>query len=461
MVDMSRKVIEMHKKTAKKYYFVGIGGSGMSSLAQVLSQRGDWVGGSDRNFDKNLNKRFFAKLQKQGIFLFPQKGSSIPHKLDFLVISTAIEKNNPEMLKATSLKIPVIHRAQLLSSLFNSSYGIGVAGTSGKSTVTGMVASVLDAFENYPTVINGGIIKQYISSACVGNAKQGNSNIMVSEIDESDGSIIHFSPEIGVITNISKDHKEMDELKKLFRTFASNTSGHLIVNADCPVLNMLKIKNALTFGLKSNSTIMAENVENHGKGARFQVGGTSFILNVPGIHNVYNALASIAVAHTLNIPRDIIKKGIASFRGIKRRLDLVGQKNRIIVIDDFAHNPDKIAASISALKHMGERVHIVFQPHGYGPTKFLMEELADVFSTALRPFDCLVCLNIFDAGGTASRTITSMDLLSKIKGPKSRTDAVNLIQKQAEPGDVVAVMGARDDTLSNLARNILRIIGRN
>jgi len=451
-------------ETMKRYYFVGIGGSGMSSLAQILRQHGNWVGGSDRCLDRNLNKRFFVKLQRHGISLFPQNENSMPEKIDFLVVSAAIEENNKQLKKARSLKVPAVHRAELLSRLFNSSCGIGIAGTSGKSTVTGMVASIMDAAGMDPTVINGGIIKQYVSRNLIGNAKSGRSDFLVSEVDESDGGIINFSPEIGVIMNISKDHKEISELKDLFQTFASNTSKYLILNGDCLESKKIKAKNAITFGLKSKSVVTADNVESYEKGTRFRVRGTSFLLKVPGVHNLYNALASIAVGIALDIPLDIIKRGIASFRGIKRRLDLVGRKNGIIVIDDFAHNPDKIKASIAALKLMGKRLFIIFQPHGYGPTRFLLKELGSAFSSALRPSDFLLCLDIYDAGGTAERTVTSMDLLNKVRGPnlfyvQERKEAIMIVKKIVRPGDVTAVMGARDDTLSTFARMILREIG--
>lgn len=435
----------------------------MSSLAQILRRQGNWVGGSDRSFDGNLNRRLFSKLQRQGILLFPQNETSISHKLDFLVVSSAIEKNNRELQKAKALKIPVLLRAELLANLFNASYGIGIAGTSGKSTVTGMVASILDASGSDPAVINGGIIKQYVSKNIVGNAKAGSSDIMVSEVDESDSSILYFFPQIGVITNISKDHKELDELKELFQTFASNTAKHLIVNGDCPTSGSIQSKGALTFGLGESCFIKAENVVTLEKGTRFDFKGLPFRLNVPGLHNLYNALASISVAVALNIPLKIIQKGLASFRGIKRRLDLVGRKNGIIVIDDFAHNPDKINASISYLKEMGKRLFIIFQPHGYGPTRFLLKELGLTFSSALRPSDFLLCLDIYDAGGTADRQITSLDLLGVVKGPrtvyvKSRKEAVGFVGQRVQNGDVIAVMGARDDTLSGFARKILREI---
>ncbi|MEI6125067.1 MAG: UDP-N-acetylmuramate--L-alanine ligase [Pseudomonadota bacterium] len=450
-------------ETIKKFYFSGIGGSGMSALAQVLRQRGHWVGGSDRSYDRKINLRFFRKLKQQGIVLFPQREDSLPVDIDCIVVSTAVEKSSGEIKKAASLGIAVLHRAQLLADLFNASCGIGIAGTSGKTTVTGMVASILEAAKKDPTVINGGIIKQYVSPELIGNAKNGSSDYLVSEVDESDGSIIHFQPEIGLITNISKDHKEMGELKELFRTFIANTAGQIIINGDCAESMMLKPRQAITFGLRSSCTVSAEQRESCGNGSSFMVQGTLFSLRVPGVHNVYNALAAIAAGLALSVPLRVMQKGLFSFKGIKRRLDLVGTKNGICVVDDFAHNPDKIAASISALKSMGKRMLVLFQPHGYGPTKFLLKELGCAFSSSLGPSDVLLCLKIYDAGGTADRSVTAMDLLHEVKGPRclyaqERSEALALLQGMVQPGDVIAVMGARDDTLSAFARRIFREI---
>lgn len=436
----------------------------MSSLAYILRKRGNWVGGSDRNYDRNLNRSFFSKLKKTGISLCSQNGNAITDEVDVLVVSSAIEEQNPELQKARSLHIPVVHRAELLAKLFNSSYGIGIAGTSGKSTVAGMVASILDAAGKDPTVINGGIVKHYESSSCLGNAKHGTSDFMVAELDESDGSITHFKPAIGVITNISKDHKELHELKDLFQKFASQTSNCLVLNTDCRESQSIKAAGkVLTFGLNGKQDITADGVQNCKTGSRFQALGTSFEVTMPGRHSLYNALASIAVGVALDIPLPFIQNGLASFQGIKRRLDLVGEKNDVIVVDDFAHNPDKIHASIRALKQLGKRLIVIFQPHGYGPTRFLLEELGSAFSSSLRSKDYLMCLDIYDAGGTADRNISSRDLLNKIQGPhlyyaKDRYEAAGLIPSIVQPGDVVVVMGARDDTLSTFAGKILREI---
>ncbi|MCP4717199.1 MAG: UDP-N-acetylmuramate--L-alanine ligase [Deltaproteobacteria bacterium] len=447
----------------KRYFFIGIGGSGMSALAFVLRQRGCWVGGSDRNWDNQTNKSVFNILQGQGIVLTAQGDQGVIADLDGLVVSTAIEDDHPQLVKARRLQIPVVHRARLLAELFNSARGIGIAGTSGKSTVTGMVAAVLEADGKEPTVINGGSIKAYCSEKNIGNAKCGRSDLLVAEIDESDGSIIHFSPEIGVVTNISKDHKEMSELRSLFQTFGRKTQRQFIVNGDCAETQKSLRREAVTFGLGERNQVRAEKTEPRSGGSTFSFRDAGFELQVPGIHNVYNALAAIAVGQALGISLSSIQRGLAAFSGIKRRLDLVGRCNDIAVFDDFAHNPDKISASLAALKAAGTRVLVVFQPHGYGPTRFLLEELGQAFSAGLTAEDYVSCLNIYDAGGTANRDISSRDILAGIAGPQTqffsdRQAALICLVPEVRPGDTVVVMGARDDTLSDFAHSVFRAI---
>ena len=340
--------------------------------------------------------------------------------------------------------------------------GIAVGGTSGKTTVTAMTASVLDAAGLDPSFVNGGFVKQYISRMHLGNARSGSSPYMVCEADESDGSIVRYRPAIAVITNITKDHKDLPELRSLFQTFADNTAETLIVCGDCPEASAISCRGRrITYGLSPHCDIHPERIDLQPGAAVFFVDGVRFRLRVPGMHNLQNALAAIAVGRALDVPLQAASKGLAAFRGVKRRLDMVGRRGGVVVVDDFGHNPDKIAASIAALRPMGSRLIIVFQPHGYGPTRFLLPELAHTFGSQLTADDVLVCLKIYDAGGTADRSISSSDLLERVSGPRceyapERKDALAFLKQNARPGDVIAVMGARDDTLSTFARSILR-----
>lgn len=448
--------------TKKKYYFVGIAGSGMSSLGQLLRQRGSIVCGSDRSFDRGLNLPLQRKFRLLGIELRAQQEQSVTPGIDELIVSSAIEASSGEIKRARELGIPVVHRSELLACLFNDARGIAVGGTSGKTTVTAMTASVLEAAGLDPSFVNGGFVKQYISRMHLGNARSGLSPYMVCEADESDGSIVRYRPAIAVITNITKDHKDLPELRSLFQTFADNTAETLIVCGDCPEASAISCRGRrITYGLSMRCDIHPERIDLQPGAAAFFAGGVRFRLRVPGLHNLQNALAAIAVGRALDVPLQAASKGLAAFKGVKRRLDVVGRRGGIVVVDDFGHNPDKIAASIAALRPMGSRLIIVFQPHGYGPTRFLLPELAHTFGSQLNADDVLVCLKIYDAGGTADRSISSNDLLERVSGPRceyipERADAIDFLKRQARSGDVIAVMGARDDTLSTFARSILR-----
>lgn len=432
----------------------------MSPLAQVMRKQGFRVAGSDRRHDRGQSTALFQTLQRQGIDLFPQQGASMPTDCDVLITSTAIEGTSSEVAKARKNGIPVLHRADLLAELFNPVHGIGIAGTSGKSTVTGMVAAILDAAGENPTVINGGFIKNYASPDAPGNARCGAPDLFVAEIDESDGSIAKFTPSCGVVTNISKDHKEIDELMELFSAFAAHTSGSLALNGDCPHCRKLPASSPVSFGLGGHNHVRADAVRAEGFGSSFAVDGIRYAIGLPGIHNVYNALAALAVADIRGIDTAARRKGLSAFQGVKRRLDRVGTRAGVTVIDDFAHNPDKINASVGTLKAIGVRLCIIFQPHGFGPTRFMLNELAEAFSCALASTDMLIMLDIYDAGGTAVRTIKATDLLDAVAGPEkkyaaSRDEAMREATRCVRPGDIIAVMGARDDTLSEFAARIL------
>jgi UDP-N-acetylmuramate--alanine ligase len=433
----------------------------MSALAQVMKSKGNQVTGSDRSHDRALNQDLFRSLQNQGIELFPQDGSGVKEDTDWVVVSTAIEEDNPDIKKARSLTVPILHRAKLLSEIFNPSFGIAVGGTSGKSTVTGMISFILEQAHLNPTVINGGVINDFQSKAWIGNARLGSSTMVVIETDESDGSIVNFSPQVGVITNISKDHKDIEELSSLFGTFARSIKGCLVVNDDCPLAGKIRPqgKKILTYGLTGSALVRAEKILVTSSSSQFQVNGIPFHLPLPGRHNISNALAAIAVGSYLDLDPYLMKAALERFRGIKRRLELIGKFNGISVFDDFSHNPAKIASAIETLRMAGKRLIVVFQPHGYGPTKFLLEELAAAFNQFLSPSDHLLLLNIYDAGGTAERTISSLDLLKRIKQPMvlycpDRESVISEVRKISQAGDAVVVMGARDDTLASFARRL-------
>lgn len=291
----------------KKFHFVGIGGSGMSALAQILVESGMNVSGSDRYYDRGENTPLFDKLTFLGISLFKQDGSGLELPVAKVVISTAIEDDNPDIKKAKEKNIPIIHRAKLLAEIFNhAKQRIAITGTSGKTTTTAMIGFVLHQLGMNPTIINGGIMLDFDN-----NFVNGRPDLMVIEADESDGSSSLYKPTIGVITNISLDHKPLNELEVIFADFAKNTQT-LILNADSPGCSC----NAITFGIKEKAQIFPKELSK----SYFVIEDTPFYLSLLGIHNVYNALAAIAVLKTLGIKIKDISATLSKFKGIKRRL---------------------------------------------------------------------------------------------------------------------------------------------
>jgi len=446
------------------YHFIGVGGIGMSAIAQVLSEQGHTVSGSDRNYDKQITPYVFSKLLSKGISLHPQDGSGVQENTDFVVVSSAIEEDNPDIKKARVLGKNIIKRADLLAGMFNRKYGIAIGGTNGKTTVSCMVGYILDYAGLSPTVIVGGCIKNYIDNFHLGNAKTGTSDIISIEADESDGSIVLYTPRIAVITNISKDHKSIDEISKMFVSFSENTTETLIINADCPRLKMIefKHKNIITYGLNNNAMIRAKNIICKPFQSTFEVDSHSFEINLPGIYNVSNALAAIVVARSLNINDRKTAAALREFRGVQRRMDIIGETDGIRIVDDYAHNPEKVMAAINAVKLGCKRVIAIFQPHGYSPTIFMKEEFINAFINILSPQDVLFMPEIYYAGGTASKNISSADIIKRVKESgknaffiEKRTDILPEIKERAQTGDCILVMGARDNTLTEFCQNIL------
>lgn len=446
------------------YHFVGIGGIGMSAIAQVLKEQGHIVSGSDRNYDRHITPSLFSGLISQGISVRPQNGSGVKKDTDFIVISSAIEENNPDIIKAREFNISIIKRANLLAEMFNNKYGIAIGGTNGKTTVSSMVSYILDYANLSPTIIVGGCIKNYSNDSCLGNAKSGTSDIMAIEADESDGSIILYTPRISVITNITKDHNSIEETAKMFETFSHNTQETLILNSDCPQLEKtaFRHKNVVTYGIKNSAAVRAQNIHCEQFRSTFEVNGQTFEINLPGIYNISNALAAIAVSKSLTIGNDKTASALRGFMGVRRRMDIVGEVNGVKVIDDYAHNPQKIMTVLNAIKSGFQRIIAVFQPHGFAPTNFMKEELISAFTNVLSPHDILFMPEIFYAGGTTNKNISSADIIKPInkKGKnaffvENRDDIIPAIKREVHAGDCIIIMGARDNTLPEFCKKIL------
>lgn len=451
------------------YHLVGLGGSGMSPLAQVLLARGHRVSGSDRNLAKSTYYPLFQKLSSLGITCVPQDGSGVNESTNMVVISSAIEEDNPDIQKAKELGIPIIQRASLLSILFNERHGIAISGTNGKTTVAGMVTCIMDKAGLDPTAVIGGYVKNYTSGSRPGNARIGHSDIMCIEADESDGTLAYYRPKLGVVTSISKDHKPLEALMGLFLIFLQN-SARLVINIDCPILGKVKLppKETLTYGFQEKAQVRATDITYKEWGSSFRVGGVNFELKVPGRHNILNALAAIATCSMESVALEKTAEALREFQGVRRRLDLVGEVQGIKVIDDFAHNPDKIQAALETVKQGSKRVFVVYQPHGYGPTQFMKEGLIEVFSKKISKEDILFMPEILYMGGTVTRDISSQMLVKELvtRGINAyyfldRRHILGPLMAELKPGDTVLVMGARDDTLTDFCQEILASLPKN
>lgn len=446
------------------YYFSGIGGIGMSSLAQIVKNRGHNVSGSDRNYNRNPNASIFRKLDGMGIKLVPQNGSGVTPELKSVIVSSAIEGDNPDVSAAKNINIPVVTRAKLLAELFNAGYGIAVGGSNGKTSITAMVGWILDCAGVDPSIMVGGFMKNYENEICPGNSRSGKSDILVIEADESDGTIVNYKPTISVLSSISKDHKTIEELTELFQQFIDNTKGKLIVNGDCPKVKALtaNMKNCMSYGVKSKADIFAQDIKIKRWGSEFSIEKQRYRLNIPGEFNISNALAAISVAKCLEIPEKTIVKALETFESVRWRMDHVGAAGKVQVINDYAHNPAKIEAAIETLRFDDEKLIAIFQPHGFGPTKFLKNELIEAFESRLTDNDMLIMPEIYYAGGTVNSDISSKDIVDALKERginalffNERTEIIDYLKNRAFSYNKILVMGARDSTLMDFSIEIL------
>ncbi len=459
----------MHKN--KSYFFCGIGGSGMLPLANIVREAGASVAGSDRALDQGRLGAKFTWLQSLGIGLFPQDGSGLVNAEQILIASAAIEDSVPDIAKAKALGCKRMTRAELLADLFNAApRSVAVGGTSGKSTVTGMIGWILTDAGCDPTIMNGAVMKNFVADdAAFASARVGQGDVFVSEVDESDGSIALFTPEVAVLNNVSLDHKSLEELRQLFGDFAQKAKI-CVWNADdaetLALIAPMKLPGAVSFGFGPNADYRATDITDLPLGSRFILQAHderhAVSLAVPGKHNIANALAAIAASVALGVSLAPAAHGVERFIGLARRFDIVGVADNITVIDDFGHNPDKIAATLATLKAFPGRIIAFFQPHGYGPIRVMGRELAVVFSQLLGRDDHLIICDPVYFGGTVDKTIGSASITDAVAASgiaaehvPVREDCGNCIIELARPGDRVVIMGARDDTLSSFAKDML------
>lgn len=441
-------------------------------LALLLAGKGYRISGSDRAHDQNKTSGKFRKLEESGIKLCPQDGSGMETGVDMLVVSSAVEETIPDVRAALERNVPIIKRGALLAECFNDARtGIAVAGTSGKSTVTGMIATILLGAGLDPTFVNGGQIRMRGQAAPSG-MRAGKGDCFVAEMDESDGSIADYNPALAILNNVALDHKSMEELEALFGDFLARARSAVIVNRDNPRAYALAMRKSIvpviSFGIESpDADLVAREIVQRPDGCAFMlaIGAKEYpaILHVPGKHNISNALASLGVAAALGLDMTACIRALENFFGIHRRMEYIGESHGITVIDDFAHNPDKIAASLQSLKAFNGRLIVMFQPHGFGPLKLMGREMMAVFEQFLSDEDYLLMPEAYYAGGTVDRSVTAKDLiagtkLSQAHWFETRDQIPEFIRKTARAGDRIVIMGARDDTLHDFARDIPSIL---
>jgi UDP-N-acetylmuramate--alanine ligase len=444
----------------QQIHFVGIGGIGMSGIAEVLLNLGYRVSGSDLK-----SSAVTQRLAGLGAAVFEGHRAENIAGAEVVVTSSAIATENPEVLEAHKLHIPVIQRAEMLAELMRLKYGIAIAGMHGKTTTTSMVAAVLAGGGLDPTVVVGGRV-----DAMGSNARLGKSQYLVAEADESDRSFLKLSPILSVVTNIDREHmdcyRNMRDVKKTFLEFMDRVPfyGMVVVCNDDPMLRRLlpqAQRRTVTYGTKRGSDFLIK-LEANADGAsvpgdgqplsRFRVSYRTkdlgeFTLHVPGVHNILNATAAIAVGVGLDVEVEAIRAGLDQFRGVDRRFQLRGRAAGVSVIDDYGHHPTEIKATLAAARQCGYRkVHVVFQPHRYTRTRDLIEDFATAFGDA----DSLFVLDIYAASEKPIEGISGEALATTVREKGGRDaqyaasfgDAVSSVAAAAEDGDMILTLGA-------------------
>lgn len=430
-------------------HVAGVAGVGMSALAQALLDAGYRVSGSDRYLDQGQDLEILQTLRLAGVELVPQDGAAITAETGALVVSTAIEADNPELVAAQSLQVPVVHRAAMLARLAAGKRLLAVTGTAGKTTVTGMIGHICAEAGFDPVVVNGAIVTNWRAVNRVGSVRRGSGEWMIIEADESDRSLLSFKPEVSVITNISKDHFELAEVIELFKTFRGQTSEWTLAGPQAA-------------GMLDGVPAVELKCTLRGSERCVRVDDVDYPVPMPGRHNAENTFVAVQAARRLGIAPAVIVRGLATFRGIHRRLELVARDQGIAVLDDYAHNPAKIAASWSAAAEGSARVLGIWRPHGYGPLALLFDELTASFAHVLRAQDQVYLLPVYYAGGTAKKTRDAERLAETLAARHCQAifvenyDALrSMLRATMRPGDVVLGMGARDPELPVFLKTLL------
>jgi UDP-N-acetylmuramate--alanine ligase len=453
--------------TSQHAHFIGIGGIGMSGIAEILLNLDMKVSGSDLRRGPVTDR-----LAQLGATIYEGHNAANIAGATVVVTSSAVSPSNPEVLEARAHKIPVIQRAEMLAELMRLKYGIAIAGMHGKTTTTSMVASVLAAGGLDPTVVVGGRV-----DALGSNAKLGSSQYLVAEADESDRSFLKLSPILAVVTNLDREHMDcyhdMADVEQAFLTFIDKLPFYGAVTACIDNALLAAIlpraqRRVLTYGVAADADYRLEFLDakkdsipaGQGSFARFQVVTAHeqlgpFELHVPGHHNILNATAAVAIAHQLGISSEKIAEGLSHFRGVDRRFQLRGTARGVTVVDDYGHHPTEIRATLAAARECGyKKIHIVFQPHRFTRTLDLMDQFVGAFKDA----DTVIVLPIYAASEQPIPGVTAERLAAKIEGPQVQyapdfPSATAAVAAQAQEGDLILTLGAGN--VSQLGPQIL------
>lgn len=450
---------------AQRVHFIGIGGIGMSGIAEILLNLGYPVSGSDLKRSPVTDR-----LAGLGATIFEGHEAANVVGASVVVVSSAVNEANPEVVEARASKVPVIQRAEMLAELMRLKYGIAVAGMHGKTTTTSMVAAVLAAGGLDPTIVVGGRI-----DAMGSNARLGKSQYLVAEADESDRSFLKLSPILGVVTNLDREHmdcyRDMADVEAAFVTFMDRVPFYGAVTAclDDPLLAEVlpRVRRRVyTYGFAPGADFVCRLLPT-GEGARsrFEVVAkgqvlNAFALHVPGRHNVLNATAAVAIGAQLEIAPATMATALAEFRGVDRRFQLKGMARGVTVVDDYGHHPTEIRATLAAARDCGYKaIHVIFQPHRYTRTRDLMDEFAMAFENA----DSVEVLDIYAASEEPIPGITGDALAKTIQGPQvhyagQAEEAIAAVAKRAQDGDLIMTLGA--GSVSQVGPQVLEALGR-
>jgi len=445
------------------FFFIGIAGVGMSAIAQYLANIGKTVSGSDRVFNTDNENVTKKQLEAENIKCYKQNGSGLHADIDVVVVSTAIENKVAEFKQAKEMGLQTIHRSKMLQAITESKKTIAISGTSGKSSTVAMLYHVLEQANLSPSFISGAGLVSLQKNGKIGNALAGTGEWLIIEADESDGSLVNYKPEIGVILNIDKDHKTLAELHEIFEIFKNNTKQKLIVNTKQKDVYKYAADENYNFGTNDLAKYCGKDFKQTSFKISFKVDNINFEIPTIGKHNMENALAAIAVANFIGVDMQLISNSLKSYEGIYRRMQVLEENENFILIDDYAHNPAKNSAAITACQTISKRVVAWFQPHGFTPTLFLKNEFISEISKSLRKKDYIYMSEIYYAGGTVNKNISANDLVKEIKNNGKNAFFVedrnllgaalkNILQK----GDIILLMGARDPSLEIFANQVLK-----